>query len=144
MFDARSEAREFVGRDRAEAVTKAAGFFGLSQEELAIAEPEIGVVAGLGARVVVVAAAGVRRNRGAVAARSEVAGSRGATRMAVGAADAGPATRGTAEAAAMLGRLAQIESREDPAKRPELRESWRMPVRPLALPAASSASSDPS
>lgn len=55
MFDARSEAREFVGRDRAEAVTKAAGFFGLSQEELAIAEPEIGVVAGLGARVVVVA-----------------------------------------------------------------------------------------
>ena len=55
MFDARSEAREFVGRDRAEAVTKAAGFFGLAQEELAIAEPEIGVVAGLGARVVVVA-----------------------------------------------------------------------------------------
>jgi spoIIIJ-associated protein len=54
MYDSRSEAREFVGRDRAEAVAKAAGFFGLEQQELAIAEPEVGVVAGLGARVVVV------------------------------------------------------------------------------------------
>jgi len=55
MYDSRSEAREFVGRDRAEAVAKAAGFFGLAQEELAIAEPEVGVIAGLGARAVVVA-----------------------------------------------------------------------------------------
>ena len=54
MYDSRSEAREFVGRDRAEAVAKAAGFFGLAQEELAIAEPEVGVIAGLGARAVVV------------------------------------------------------------------------------------------
>ena len=54
MYDSRSEAREFVGRDRAEAVAKAAGFFGLAQEELAIAEPEAGVIAGLGARAVVV------------------------------------------------------------------------------------------
>jgi len=54
MYDSRSEAREFVGRDRAEAVAKAAGFFGLAQEELAIAEPAVGVIAGLGARAVVV------------------------------------------------------------------------------------------
>jgi len=54
MYESRSEAREFVGRDRAEAVAKAAGFFGLPQEELAIAEPEVGVIAGLGARTVVV------------------------------------------------------------------------------------------
>jgi len=54
MYDSRSEAREFVGRDRAEAVAKAAGYFGLAQEELAIAEPEVGVIAGLGARAVVV------------------------------------------------------------------------------------------
>ena len=55
MYDSSSEAREFVGRDRAEAVAKAAGFFGCPQEDLAIAEPEVGVIAGLGARTVVVA-----------------------------------------------------------------------------------------
>jgi len=54
VYDSSSEAREFVGRDRAEAVAKAAGFFGCPQEDLAIAEPEVGVVAGLGARTVVV------------------------------------------------------------------------------------------
>jgi predicted RNA-binding protein Jag len=50
MYDSTQEAREFVGRDRAEAVAKAAGYFGLPQEELAIAEPEVGSIAGLGAR----------------------------------------------------------------------------------------------
>jgi spoIIIJ-associated protein len=55
VYDSSSEAREFVGRDRAEAVAKAAGFFGCPQEDLAIAEPEFGVIAGLGARAVVVA-----------------------------------------------------------------------------------------
>ena len=55
MYDSTREAREFVGRDRAEAVAKAAGYFGLPQEELAIAEPEIGSINGLGARAVVVA-----------------------------------------------------------------------------------------
>lgn len=55
MYDSAQEAREFVGRDRAEAVAKAAGYFGLPQEDLAIAEPEIGSIAGLGARAVVVA-----------------------------------------------------------------------------------------
>jgi spoIIIJ-associated protein len=55
MYDSTQEAREFVGRDRAEAVAKAAGYFGLPQEELAIAEPEIGSINGLGARSVVVA-----------------------------------------------------------------------------------------
>ncbi len=55
MYDSRSEAREFVGRDRAEAVAKAVGYFGISQEELAIGEPEVGAILGLGARSVVVA-----------------------------------------------------------------------------------------
>ena len=55
MYDSSSETREFVGRDRAEAVAKAAGYFGCPQEDLAIAEPEAGVIAGLGARTVVVA-----------------------------------------------------------------------------------------
>jgi spoIIIJ-associated protein len=55
MYDSAQEAREFVGRDRAEAVAKAAGYFGLPLEELAVAEPEIGSIAGLGARAVVVA-----------------------------------------------------------------------------------------
>mgnify|MGYP003444478422 FL=1 len=66
VYDSSSEAREFVGRDRAEAVAKAVGFFGCPQEDLAIAEPEVGVIAGLGARSVVVAYPSTSRppNRG--------------------------------------------------------------------------------
>jgi spoIIIJ-associated protein len=54
MYDSTQEAREFVGRDRAEAVAKAASYFGQSEDQLAIAEPEIGSINGLGARSVVV------------------------------------------------------------------------------------------
>lgn len=55
MYDPSSEAREFVGHDRPEALSKAAAFFGLSEDQLAVAEPETGQIHGLGARVVLVA-----------------------------------------------------------------------------------------
>jgi predicted RNA-binding protein Jag len=56
VYDAKSEAREFVGSDRAEAVAAACRYFGLDEGELTIAEPAPSEVSGLGARVVLVAA----------------------------------------------------------------------------------------
>jgi predicted RNA-binding protein Jag len=55
MYDPSSEAREFVGHDRAEALAKATAFFGVSEDQLAIAVPEEGQIAGLGMRSVLVA-----------------------------------------------------------------------------------------
>ncbi|RIL07607.1 MAG: hypothetical protein DCC71_02450 [Proteobacteria bacterium] len=55
MYDPSSEAREFVGNDRAEALGKAVAFYGVGEDQLAIAVPETGTIAGLGSRVVVVA-----------------------------------------------------------------------------------------
>jgi len=65
VYDPKSEAREFIGVDRAEAVAAACRHFGLAESELTIAAPEAGEVSGLGARVVVVAAppAGARPAR---------------------------------------------------------------------------------
>ena len=55
MYDPSSEAREFVGHDRAEALAKATAFFGVSEDQLAVAVPEEGQIAGLGMRSVLVA-----------------------------------------------------------------------------------------
>lgn len=55
MYDSSSEAREFVGHDRAEALAKATAYFGMPEAELAIAVPEEGQIAGLGMRTVLVA-----------------------------------------------------------------------------------------
>ena len=63
MYDAKSEASEFIGATRGEAVAKACQFYGLSESELVIAE--LGeLVAGAGGRMVVVALpAGARAPR---------------------------------------------------------------------------------
>ncbi len=53
MYDAKSEAHEFVGEDRGEAVAKACEFFGVEEDKLTVREPRD--VYGLGGRAVVVA-----------------------------------------------------------------------------------------
>lgn len=55
MYDSSSEAREFVGHDRAEAVAKATAWFGVAEDQLAISVPVEGQIAGLGGRSVLVA-----------------------------------------------------------------------------------------
>jgi predicted RNA-binding protein Jag len=55
MYDAKAEANEFVGDDRAEAVSKACRFYGIEEAELKIVSPEGGEVFGSGARSIVVA-----------------------------------------------------------------------------------------
>ena len=55
MYDARTEAREFVGATKDEAVAKACAHFGTDASELRVRLPETGEVYGLAARVVVVA-----------------------------------------------------------------------------------------
>jgi spoIIIJ-associated protein len=56
MYDARNEAHEFVGDDRAEAVRKAVSFFGLDEEALLIRALDVSTVYGLAGRTLVVAA----------------------------------------------------------------------------------------
>jgi len=56
VFDPKSEAHEFVGADRAEAVASACRFYGLEESELTIVEPAAESVSGLSARALVVAA----------------------------------------------------------------------------------------
>jgi spoIIIJ-associated protein len=53
MYDPKSEAREFIGQDAAEATAKACSYFGLEAGGLLVHEPK--QVSGLGGRVVVVA-----------------------------------------------------------------------------------------
>jgi spoIIIJ-associated protein len=55
VYDPKSEAHEFIGSDRAEAVAKASRFFDLGEEELVIAELGDAGVFGLGGRTLVVA-----------------------------------------------------------------------------------------
>jgi len=55
VYDAMSEAHEFIGRDRAEALTKATSFFGVGEDELAIAEVDATRASGIGTRFVLVA-----------------------------------------------------------------------------------------
>jgi predicted RNA-binding protein Jag len=55
MYDAKSEANEFVGDNRRDAVAKACRFFGTEEGELRISEPDPVEIFGLGARAVVVA-----------------------------------------------------------------------------------------
>ncbi len=55
MYEGRSEAREFVGATRSEAVDKACAYFGTDEQGLRIRLPEAGEVYGLAARVVLVA-----------------------------------------------------------------------------------------
>ena len=56
MYDRKTEAREFVASSRSEAVAEAARFFGLDEGALRISDVAEQEVAGLGGRVVVVAA----------------------------------------------------------------------------------------
>lgn len=55
MYDAKSEAHEFVGETRQEAVGKACAFFGVDEAGLVVHEPAEGEIYGLGPRTVVVA-----------------------------------------------------------------------------------------
>lgn len=55
MYDAKAEANEFIGDDRAEAVAKACRFFGIEESELKVVSPEAGEVFGAGARGIIVA-----------------------------------------------------------------------------------------
>jgi len=55
VYDARNEAHEFVGTDRAEAVAKATRFFDVGEEELAISDLSGAGVYGLGGRTLIVA-----------------------------------------------------------------------------------------
>jgi len=55
MYDAKSEANEFVGDDRRDAVAKACRFFGVEEGDLRVSEPEQAEIFGLGARTVIVA-----------------------------------------------------------------------------------------
>lgn len=55
MYDAKSEAHEFVGADRAEAVAKACRFFDLGEAELEISDLGGETVFGLGGRALIVA-----------------------------------------------------------------------------------------
>ncbi len=55
MYDAKAEANEFVGDNRADAVAKACRFFGVEESELKLVVPEAGEIFGCGARSVVVA-----------------------------------------------------------------------------------------
>lgn len=68
MYEARNEAHEFIGDDRAEAVRKAVAFFGIDEEGLLVRALDGTTVYGLAGRTVVVAApknrAPVRRSEG--------------------------------------------------------------------------------
>lgn len=55
MYDPMSEAHEFVGKDRAEAMAKAAAFFQASEGELAVSEVDATRASGIGTRFVLVA-----------------------------------------------------------------------------------------
>jgi spoIIIJ-associated protein len=55
VYDAMQEAHEFIGRDRAEALAKAIAFFGVGEEELAIADVDATKASGLGTRFALVA-----------------------------------------------------------------------------------------
>lgn len=55
MYDPMSEAHEFVGRDRGEAVAKATAFFGAAEADLAISEIDATRASGIGTRFVLVA-----------------------------------------------------------------------------------------
>ena len=53
MYDPKSEAREFIGQDAAEATAKASSYFGVARESLLLRELQD--VSGLAGRVLVVA-----------------------------------------------------------------------------------------
>lgn len=55
MYDPMSEAHEFIGHDRAEALSKATAFFGVAASELAVREVDTTLASGLGTRIAVVA-----------------------------------------------------------------------------------------
>ena len=55
MYDQKAEANEFIGDDRAEAVSKACRFYGIEEAELKIVIPAGGEIFGSGARTVLVA-----------------------------------------------------------------------------------------
>jgi spoIIIJ-associated protein len=80
VYDAMQEAHEFIGRDRAEALGKAIAFFGVPEEELAVADVDATGVSGLGTRFALVA---YRRSAGPPSRRaggSEARGSEGGRR----------------------------------------------------------------
>jgi spoIIIJ-associated protein len=74
MYDPKSEAHEFVGSNRAEAIAKATAFFGAPESELAIREIDATRASGIGTRFVVVA---YLRSAGAPARRPSGGAERG-------------------------------------------------------------------
>jgi predicted RNA-binding protein Jag len=77
MYDPASEAHEFIGHDRAEALEKAIAFFGVGEGELAIAEIDPGRVSGLGTRAALVV---YRRDAGPPSQRAPERRERGGER----------------------------------------------------------------
>lgn len=55
MFDVKSEAHEFIGNDRNDAVSQACEFYGVEESELTVHEPAALEVYGLGGRAAIVA-----------------------------------------------------------------------------------------
>ena len=63
MYDVTNEPREFLGSDRSEAVSKACGYFRISESELTIYEFDPKEIYGLASRAVIVAAPAARGAR---------------------------------------------------------------------------------
>ncbi|UCE86387.1 MAG: hypothetical protein JSU66_01195 [Deltaproteobacteria bacterium] len=110
MYDPRSEAKEFVGASRSEAVSKACSFYELDEGDLSFTELAPEEVHGLAARVVVVAVPrGATPPRARERGREEPRGGR----------------RGGREAG---GRNERARPEREPRRRPE-REEMRRPER---------------
>jgi spoIIIJ-associated protein len=121
LYDPRSEAKEFIGASRSEAVANACNFYDVQEDELKFSELDPEEVHGLGARVVVVA---VPPNAGRPSGRPER-----------GAGESRGARRGGREASGPRERPRQ-EKRPSPQRRSPERE------RPSAEPSVGSASTD--
>jgi len=127
MYDPASEAHEFIGRDRTEALEKAVAFFGVSETELAVADIDPGQVSGLGTRAALVA---YRRDAGPPSQRPSERRDRGGERggeMRRGRERGGRREHGGDEGGPRRGRPQRSE-RGDRSERPERVEA--RPERP--------------
>lgn len=115
MYDASSEAHEFIGRDRAEALAKATAFFGVDEGALSVADVDAGRISGLGTRVALVV---YRREAGPPARRpAEREGER--SREPRRGRDGGRRERGREDGGARRGRGPQRGERGDSSERSE-------------------------
>ena len=119
MYDPSAEAHEFIGRDRAEAIAKATGFFGVDEAALAVAEVDPERVSGLRNRVALVA---YRREAGAPSRRPSERGVERGGEPRRG--RDGRRERGSEEAGARRGRSPRGErpDRGERLERPERQE----------------------